>query len=46
MTNQERVSADEQCPNCHENRMDYLVWQDDETIKCASCGCEYELETG
>ena len=40
----ETVGPDEYCPVCHESRMDYLVWQDDETIRCETCGCEYDLE--
>lgn len=35
------VDADGQCPRCHENRIDHLVWQDDEVVKCATCGYRY-----
>jgi len=36
------VDADSQCPNCHENRTDYLGWSDDK-INCITCGCTYTL---
>jgi len=36
------VDADSQCPNCHENRTDYLGWSDYE-INCITCGCTYTL---
>jgi len=31
------------CPRCGETHQDKLVWQDDETIECASCGTRYDL---
>jgi len=34
------------CPHCGETHQDKLVWQDDETIECASCGTRYELNHG
>jgi len=34
------------CPRCGETHQDALVWQDDETIRCASCGTRYELNPG
>lgn len=37
------VPADAQCPQCHENRMDWLVWTDDDTLTCATCGYEYTV---
>ena len=40
----ETVSADAQCPICHQNIMDLLEWQDDfETVQCQSCGERYTL---
>jgi hypothetical protein len=29
------------CPVCHERRIDYLEWVDDEVVRCASCGAHY-----
>ncbi len=35
-------SPDDACPDCGEDRIDYLVWDDDgEFVTCASCGCVY-----
>lgn len=39
----EHVPADAQCPNCHEVRMDYLVWNDEDEIACTTCGETYTL---
>ena len=39
------VDDGSECPNCGEARMDYLVCQDDDSIKCASCGQIYRIET-
>ena len=40
------VGDSHKCPNCGENRVDELVWQDDpaigEYVWCASCGEEYD----
>jgi rubredoxin len=33
------------CPVCHERRMDYLVWTDDEWIKCISCGIIFDSDS-
>ena len=30
-----------ECPECHENRMDWLAWIDDETVQCGGCGTFY-----
>ncbi len=30
------------CPRCGERRTDYLEWQDDERVKCQTCGHIYE----
>ena len=29
------------CPKCGENRVDWLVWQD-ELVTCATCGTVYD----
>ena len=36
------VSECDACPNCGENRMDWLAWQDEgEYVRCGICGTEY-----
>lgn len=40
---EDTVSPDEQCPNCHERRMDWLTNRDG-IITCESCGHVYDLE--
>jgi hypothetical protein len=30
-----------ECPDCGENRIDWLIWLDDETVECQSCGMMY-----
>lgn len=44
MTDEELNSdyVDFPCPNCGENRSDFLVWLDDEFVQCASCGHMYQ----
>ena len=37
------VTPDERCPNCHENRMDYLANRDG-IVTCGSCHRTYDLE--
>lgn len=32
------------CPRCGERRQDELAWQDDETVRCVSCGNVYRPE--
>jgi LSD1 subclass zinc finger protein len=34
-----------ECPKCGECRIDYLVIDGDEHIRCATCGTVYALET-
>jgi hypothetical protein len=29
------------CPACGEDEADSLVWQDDEAVRCSTCGAEY-----
>lgn len=29
------------CPHCGERRVDSLVWLDDETVQCITCGRTY-----
>lgn len=30
------------CPHCGEDDIDHLVWQDDEKVRCTSCGTVYD----
>ena len=41
----ELVTEDSGCP-CGERRMDWLVWIDDDRVKCATCGHSYNPKTG
>lgn len=36
------VPAQDACPNCGERDQDHLVWIDDETVRCARCGTQYQ----
>jgi len=36
------VPKDCVCPHCDENRMDWLVWNEDEYVVCQSCGHAYD----
>jgi len=38
---QDRVSLG--CPNCGEDRVDWLVWQDHENVLCTACGHVYKV---
>ena len=39
----DRVAPDAVCPNCHEERVDWLVWDEDgETVTCWRCGATYD----
>jgi len=39
---EETVDPDDVCPDCHEDRVDLLIWNDDgEYVTCAICGCVY-----
>ncbi len=29
------------CPRCGEDRVDFLVWLNDEFVRCVSCGWTY-----
>jgi len=42
----DHVAEADGCPRCGETHQDKLVWQDDETITCASCGTRYVLNHG
>ena len=36
------VGEGSECPNCGEDRMDYLTWDEDgEIVTCYTCGTEY-----
>lgn len=36
------VSPDSACPKCSERDIDCLVWIDDDIVRCATCGTEYD----
>lgn len=36
------VTPESACPTCGERDADQLVWLDDETVRCARCGTEYQ----
>ena len=36
------VAETDACPKCHQRDADNLVWQDDGTVKCTTCGKQYE----
>lgn len=36
------VSPKDACPTCGERDADRLVWTDDDTVRCAACGTEYQ----
>lgn len=36
------VHPDAVCPECYENRVDWLVWDEAEYVTCASCGTVYD----
>ena len=39
----EVVTQDNACPGCSENRVDWLVWDEDGTVvTCATCGASYD----
>ena len=38
----ERVAPVFACPCCGEDRMDELVWIDDETVECQTCTAWYD----
>lgn len=35
------VKSEWRCPDCGERRQDNLVWNEDDTITCQTCGCVY-----
>ncbi|MCC7424463.1 MAG: hypothetical protein IT428_29705 [Planctomycetaceae bacterium] len=35
------VDEADACPHCGERESDNLVWQDDESVRCAKCGKDY-----
>jgi hypothetical protein len=37
----ELVAEADACPKCRERNVDNLVWQDDKTVKCSTCGSQY-----
>ena len=41
-TDAETVPTEYQCPTCGENRIDWLVWDEEtETVVCATCQTRY-----
>jgi len=38
---EDSVDKSSECPNCGEDRVDYLVWQDDEIVQCTACKHTY-----
>lgn len=41
-----RVDVNARCPNCQEDDPDRLIWLDDETVDCGTCGHNYMPPTG
>jgi transposase-like protein len=39
-----KVSKEEQCPNCRENRDTYIVWLGNSQYMCRSCGKTYQVK--
>ena len=37
----DRVDQTHACPGCGASQPDQLVWQDEERVRCTSCGMEY-----
>ena len=35
------VEESDRCPKCGERDADRLVWQDDDTVRCQTCGTLY-----
>jgi len=39
----DRVDKSSECPNCGEDRVDWLGWQEDgETVECDACKHKYD----
>lgn len=36
-----RVQSGQECPNCRESRMDFLVWNKNGKVACRKCGKVY-----
>jgi len=41
----DEVAEANACPRCGERNQGNLVWQDDETVKCTTCGKQYTPPT-
>ena len=37
----DEVAEGNECPRCGERSPDHLVWQDDGTVRCSTCGQRY-----
>ncbi|MCB9852841.1 MAG: hypothetical protein H6819_07075 [Phycisphaerales bacterium] len=35
------VRPEDACPNCGERDVDRLIWVDDDCVRCATCGTDY-----
>jgi len=42
-TDEGLVSCGWACPTCGERRQDWLSCGDDDSIRCETCGCIYEI---
>ena len=45
-TSEDPVSEGNCCPRCSERRIEFLVWIDDDNVRCTSCGTIYDPITG
>ena len=43
-TTQYECIEEHKCPKCGEQRMDWLLLDDDDRITCQTCGEQYKLE--
>lgn len=40
---EELVDDKYRCPSCGENRLDWLIWIEGDTVRCEACGQEYKV---
>lgn len=45
MSTENQVAPEHACPQCGERDIDALIWQEDETVTCWKCGCNYDPNT-
>lgn len=36
------VAPEDACPKCGQRQSDLLIWQDDDRVRCFSCGTIYD----